>query len=118
MAITNRKEVFETLLKRVNEGTAILMVSIEKFEPIPTIHNFYPEKYYSSINHLGFGVFKGSTEHGDFTFCGGGAMEHHNFGENDWIAWTSLDGSPEVLKDLGYDFEAVKGKLKQLIEGE
>ena len=50
---------------------------------IPGIHDFYPKRYYSSIEHCGFGIFEGRTEHGRFSFDGGGAMRRVQAGEGE-----------------------------------
>ena len=105
------KEVYQKLLSEVNNGTCVLTAQ-EIHKNIPTIHNFYPKKYYSSINHLGYGCFDGRTEHGVFSFYAGGAMLRV-----EEMAWTPLSASKETLNDLGYDIEKVKKALTELIEG-
>ncbi|GAH82817.1 unnamed protein product, partial [marine sediment metagenome] len=86
-----------------------------------------PEKsegYYKSIRHQGFGFFEGRTEHGEFSFDGGGAMRHVSTGRYDEkgrrlpgpyesLSWCPLSAEPEVLEDLGYDVEAVKQIVKE-----
>lgn len=105
----DKKQVYLKLLRYVEEGDAILTAG-EIHEAIPTIHNFYPQKYYTSIKHLGFGFFEGETEQGKFSFDAGGAMHR-----NGRISWTLLRAKENVLKDLGYDSEKVKNALKELI---
>lgn len=105
------KEIYQELLDMVNGGDCLL-TAVETHKDIPTIHNFYPKKYYSSITHLGFGCFDGKTENGTFSFNAGGSMFKRN-----GFAWTFLFASAEVLKDLGYDIEKVKKALAELIEG-
>ena len=110
-----RREVIEYLLKEIEQGKPYLIVGLDHPE-IPTIHNFYPKKYYRTIEHLGFGLFEGSTEHGFFHFDGGGAMHHNHFTDGGWISYTPLRvQNTEVLKDLGYDFEKVAKILKSLL---
>jgi hypothetical protein len=104
------KDIFIKLLEVVNEGVNILTAQ-EIHKDIPTIHNI-TGKYHSSVVHMGWGYFEGATEKGKFTFCGGGAMNRIG----DSFAYTSLDGSKEVLADLGYDIDKVKKALVELIE--
>ena len=113
----SKKQVLEDLLERVNERKPIIIVGLEQKE-IPTLHNFYPKKYYESIRHLGFGFFEGRTEHGKFSFDGGGAMRHYDFKEEGWLSWSPLrTDNAEVTKDLGYDFERVKQALREILSG-
>jgi len=110
-----KREVIEHLLKQIEQGKPYLIVGLDHPD-IPTIHNFYPKKYYPTIEHLGFGLFEGRTEHGFFHFDAGGAMCHNHFDNGEWISYSSLRvQSGEVLKDLGYDFEKVTKALKSLL---
>jgi hypothetical protein len=103
------------LLQKIEEGEAVLIVGLDDAR-IPDIHNFYPRKYYTSIEHLGYGFFEGKTEHGTFSFDGGGAMHHHDLSNEGFISWSYLrTENAEVLKDLLYDFEKVKSALKEII---
>ena len=68
-----RKEVINNLIIQVKAKVPLLVIGFDN-DLIYDIHNFYPIKYYKSIEHMGFGVFKGYTEHGKFTFCAGGAL--------------------------------------------
>lgn len=113
--MVTKKEVLALLLQKVEQGDAVLIVGLN--DPrIPDIHNFYPKKYYTSIEHCGFGFFEGKTEHGTFSFDAGGAMDHYNLEGGGWISWSPLrTQNPEVLKDLGYNFEEVKKTLKEII---
>jgi len=113
--LATKKEVLAMLLQKVEQGKAILIVGLN--DPrIPTIHNFYPRKYYESIEHQGFGFFQGKTEHGTFSFDAGGAMNHYILDGGGWISWSPLrPENLEVLKDLEYDFEKVKVALKEII---
>ncbi len=111
----SKRQVLETLYERVADGKPTIIVGLES-QDIPTLHNFYPKKYYESIRHLGFGFFEGRTEHGKFSFDGGGAMKHHNFDGDGWLSWSPIrTDSEEVTKDLGYDFERVKKALREII---
>jgi len=113
--LVTKKEVLATLLQKVEQGEPILIVGLNDSR-IPNIHNFYPRKYYDSIEHQGFGFFEGKTEHGTFSFDGGGAMSHYTLDEGGWISWSPLrTENPEVLNDLEYNFEKVKTTLKEII---
>jgi len=113
MSLNTRKELIEYLLNKVKIKEPILVIGLEN-KNIPTIHNFYPKKYYESIGHHGFGFFSGKTEHGMFSFDAGGAMNSRRFGEHNWIAWSDLRvDNPEVLRDLGYNFNKVELALKK-----
>jgi len=113
--LVTKKEVLAMLLQKVERGEPILIVGLDDSR-IPTIHNFYPKRYYESIEHHGFGFFEGKTEHGTFSFDGGGAMNHYTLDGDGWISWSPLrPENPEVLKDLGYNFEEVKTALKEII---
>ena len=114
----DKKEVLTYLLMEwLEKGNPVLIVGLDDSNPdIPTIHNFYPRKYYESIEHYGWGFFEGKTEHGTFSFDAGGAMHHHRFDGGGWLSWSPLRTSnAEVLKDLGYDFNRVKSALKIII---
>ena len=118
---------WEDILNLLEKGTAIIVAGGEKYN-IPSLHNFYrknPDKadrYWKSIEHLGFGYFKGYTEHGKFEFDGGGAMRHYYDEDNKKETYESLSYSPlradkEVLKDLDYDIDSVKEIVKNIIKG-
>jgi len=106
-----KREVLEYLLnKYIKQKKPILIVGLEN-KNIPNIHNFYPGKYYETIKHCGFGLFKGKTPNGAFYFNAGGAMIHFSFG-NSWLSFTPLSVENEkVLQDLNYDFERVEKAL-------
>jgi len=115
------RQTWETMQLLLEKGQAVLVAN-DVYE-LPTIHDFYrhdPEKsegYHKSIKHHGFGFFEGETEHGKFSFDGGGAMRHvsaGSYGEEDYesLSWCPLRAEPEVLEDLGYDVDAVKQIIK------
>ena len=114
LLLSDKKEAYQKLLEYVQKGTAILTAQ-DIHRDVPTIHNFEGpgRKYHNTVDHMGYGMFKGHTEHGDFVFDAGGAMNH-----DEGISWTTLDASREVLRDLGYDFRRVERALKQLLEQE
>jgi hypothetical protein len=103
------------MLELLEKGQAVLVASDSY--GLPTIHNFHrrdPEKaYHKSIKHLGFGLLRGRTENGEFFFDGGAAMRHADAGKPgeegyERLSWCPLEAVPEILKDLGYDVDAVK----------
>jgi len=114
------KEALEYLVTYLDKGNAILVVGLQDLDPqIPNIHNFYPKKYWESIEHLGYGFFEGKTEHGEFSFDGGFSMHNIDLKEGEkvkWLSWSLLRASPEVLQDLGYDISEVKRKLQKIME--
>lgn len=121
-AISKEKAVRQ-LLAKLEAGDPILMVGLG--DDVPTIHNFYPGKYFESIRHLGFGSFEGRTEHGTFYFNGGGAMSSITVSDllkdsrPGLLGWTYLStDNKEVLADLGYDVEKVKAELRAILEAE
>ena len=116
---------WEEILNLLEEGTAIIVAGGEKYN-IPSLHNFYrknpdtADRYWKTIDHLGFGYFKGYTEHGKFEFDAGGAMRNYHEGDYEKGTYESLSYSPlhadkEVLKDLDYDIESVKEIVKKII---
>lgn len=110
-----KKKLLIELLGRIEKGRPYIIVGLDHPD-IPQLHNFYPKKYYESIVHCGYGVFKGETEHGTFDFCGGGAMSHYEFGEDGWVSYSSIGvENAEVLKDLEYDFEKVAKALRGIV---
>ncbi len=106
-----KKQVYQKMLKYMEEEDAAILTAGTIHKDIKIIHDFYPKQYYKSIDHMGFGFFRGETESGEFTFDGGGAMRR-----NGWISWTPLRATKEVLKDLKYDREKVARALKELID--
>lgn len=105
--INTKKELIEDIKKRMEGGEAYLIVGL-KNPKVYTLHNLdsikHGGKYYASVRHLGFGCFEGRTENGKFDFCGGGAMVRYDF-DGKFISYTHLNGSEEILQDLGYDFD-------------
>ena len=101
-------KAYEQLLKEVENGRAILLASSPDRD-IPTIHDF-AGKYRNSVEHCGYGMFRGETENGSFDFDGGGAMKR--IGQ---ISWTYLNAEKNVLSDLDYNFHKVATALKALI---
>ena len=111
------RKAWEAILSLLERGQAVLVANDSY--GLPTIHDFYrrdPQRsdgYYKSIKHCGFGFFKGRTENGEFSFDGGGAMQHvsaGSYGEEGYesLSWCPLRASAEVLRDLEYDLEAVR----------
>lgn len=114
------RQAWETILSLLEKGQAVLVAADR--HGVPTIHNFYrrdPERsdrYHKSIKHCGFGFFQGRTEQGEFSFDGGGAMRHARASDGgegyEWLSWSPLRASPEVLTDLDYDIDAIKQIIK------
>ena len=111
------KLAWEEILERLERGEAVLLAG-SGTSGIPGIHSFYPQKYYSSIEHCGFGFFEGKTENGKFSFDGGGLMRHVQAGEGEdmkYLSWTPLRAERAVLEDLGYDFQAAIEAVKEIL---
>ena len=112
--IPTQKEVLTKLLEMVRQRKPILIVGLNDLD-VPTIHNFCPKEYRSSIRHCGYGFFEGKTEKGTFSFDAGGAMVHYEFKEG-WLSWSPLRvGNDGVLELLGYDFKKVEVALQRMI---
>ena len=109
----NKQMAYRKLLDVVKENRAIVTAS-KIHEDIPTIHDIAGE-YHSSVRHLGFGLFRGETPDGSFTFDAGRAMRTMYDEEGKYIlSWTPLSASPEVLAELGYNMDAVRVALEGL----
>ena len=105
------RDGYAVLLEYVAKKGVPVLTAQDVHKDIPTIHGF-AGKYRSSVQHMGFGCFVGKTEHGEFTFDGGGAMNHDG-----GISWTVLTVDDEhVLRDLGYDMRKVQRALEELLE--
>lgn len=112
--IPTKKEVLHELLEMIKKRQPILIVGLDN-RGVPNIHNFCPKEIYQTVKHCGFGFFEGKTEKGTFSFDAGGAMIRINF-QGGYVAWSPLRADPEVLVELGYDFEKVEEALQEEIE--
>lgn len=111
MSADSPREAYLILLEYVEKKGKPILTAQDIHPDIPTIHNF-ARKYHDSVEHLGYGCFRGKTEHGEFDFDAGGAMNRDG-----GISWTTLQADEHVLRDLGYDTRKVVRALKQLIDG-
>ncbi len=113
------REQWEAMLSLLEEGRPVVVASDSY--GLPTLHSFYkqdPEKterYRQTIKHLGFGHFRGETENGQFGFCGGGAMSFARDPDGDYISWSEVTGTPEVLADLDFDLEEEKEIIRKIL---
>lgn len=120
-----RKYVLESLLDGLNKGYPFVILGL-KDEGIPvkaTAQTFGKGKYWSSVDHVGYGVFNGETEHGRFSFCGGSALTKPVLPDDDYLAYSPITFENEaVLADLEYPFEqvirAIECEIAELIECE
>lgn len=101
---------YSVLLEYVAKKHIPVLTAQDIHRDVPTIHNF-AKKYHDSVEHLGYGCFRGRTEHGEFDFDAGGAMNHDG-----GISWTTLQADEHVLRDLGYDIRKVERALQELVE--
>lgn len=102
-------DALEVLLKELKRGNAVLTAQ-KIHDDIPTIHEVGKPKYWSTVKHLGMGMFRGETGNGTFDFDGGGAM---NRAGN--LSWTRLNAERDVLRDLKYNTGKVKKALMELL---
>jgi hypothetical protein len=103
-----QKEACAVLLEHVAKKGVAILTAQDVHKDVPTIHNF-AGKYHDTVEHLGYGMFRGHTEHGNFTFDAGGAMNHDG-----GVSWTTLDADANVLRDLRYDMRKVQKALEEL----
>jgi len=119
----NKLEVLKKLLKQIQEGKPLIIVGLNNktLGDIISLNSHHlgigvNGRFWKSVRHLGFGVFKGKTENGEFGFCGGGAMAHRRFKDKSYISFSYIDtDNKEVLKDLNYPFNEVEQALKEEI---
>lgn len=104
-----KKTTCDRLLDVLRSGSPVLTGG-DQIEGVPSIQGF-PGKYHPSVRHLGYGCFRGTTEHGEFSFDGGSSM----YREDD-LSWTKLSASDEVLADLGYDIPKVIAAIEKAKE--
>jgi len=109
------KSEWKTMLSELESGNPIIVAGDDWNKKIPELNGFVPQKYRSSIKHLGYGYFIGETEHGSFKFDGGGAMKHVS-DDGQTISWSILQAPPEVLNDLGYKLPEVKKVVASIIK--
>lgn len=111
----SKSEIYQMILdETVGRGHGVL--TGPKIHPdIPDLADAARWPYHSSVEHLGFGFFKGETPSGEFHFDGGGAMRRATDDEGNYVSWTPLVANSAVLSDLGYDLGAVERALVGLI---
>jgi len=116
-------EVLRNLLELIQEREALIIIGLnnKELENKISLHSQHlgigvNGRFWKSIKHLGYGVFRGETPNGKFGFCGGGAMSHRHFKDKSYISYSRLTtDNNEVLKDLNYPFAEVEQGLKQEI---
>jgi len=113
----SRAEIYQLILdETVGRGHGVL--TGPKIHPdIPTLGESHSWPYHSSVEHLGFGFFRGKTPSGEYQFDGGGAMRRATDDEGNYVSWTPVVASSAVLSELGYDLGRVERALVELIGG-
>ena len=113
----SKSEIYQLILdETVGRGHGVL--TGPKIHPdIPTLGESHSWPYHSSVEHLGFGFFRGKTPSGEYQFDGGGAMRRATDDEGNYVSWTPVVASSAVLSELGYDLGRVERALVELIGG-
>ena len=112
--MTSDKEAYQKMLDSMSSTTGVL-TSHEVHPDIPTIHQVGHRdgcrlRCDAEVRHAGFGLFLAEVNGKKFSFDGGGAMRRcHGF------SWTPLRFDEPGLADLGYDADAVRQALEELI---
>jgi hypothetical protein len=108
------KDAFKAMLGALN-GTTGVLTSHEIHPDIPTIHQVGHRhgcrlKCDTPVRHAGWGLFLAEVGGKRFSFDGGGAMRRcENF------SWTPLRFDAPCLAELGYDADAVRKALEELM---
>jgi hypothetical protein len=102
------------MLASLNATTGVLTAH-EIHPDIPTIHevghhNGCRLKCDTPVRHCGWGFFQAEVSGKSFSFDGGGAMMR-----SDSFSWTPLRFDKPGLGALGYDLDAVRTALEELI---
>ena len=102
------------MLETLSETTGVL-TSNQIHPDIPTIHQVgHREGCHlrcdTEVRHCGFGLFVAEVGGKRFTFDGGAAMHRC-----DGFSWTPLRFDVPGLVELGYDVDAVRAALNELL---
>jgi len=115
-----RKMVLESLVENLKAGRAYYFRGIQDEE---LENQLFPSggspvfgKFWSSVDHVGFGLFNGRTSNGKFDFDGGGALIRPVLPDGDYLAYSEIrTENPQVLEDLKYPFDTVIKALEKEI---
>ena len=108
------KEAYQKMLDTLNATTGVL-TSTTVHKDIPLIHEVGHRegcrlKSDTPVRHCGWGLFMAEVKGKKFSFDGGGAMYRSN-----GFSWTPLRFDEPGFEDLGYDAEAVRKALEELL---
>jgi len=106
-------EALADMLKIVEEGGAVLVAG--KVADLPTIQEVSNRetarlKTTSEVRHAGYGLFLAKVGDDTISFDGGGAMRRA-----ETFSWCPLVASAEALAAMGYDLEAARAAISELI---
>jgi hypothetical protein len=115
------QEAYQRMLELLDQGLGVLTGG-EIHPDIPTIQDISHRdgvrlQCLKEVRHIVLGLFKGETASGEFSFDGGGAMRRVTDDEDNYLfAFTPLHAERVVLEELGYDAEAVRQAIEELID--
>jgi len=113
--IQSKRDLLVYLRNELERGIPLLIVGLDN-PKIYHLHNWLTDEIHKTVEHLGWGVFRGRTKHGTFTFCAGGAMAHYRFSDG-WVSYTTVTvDSKAVIEDIGYDFKRMISALNEEID--
>jgi hypothetical protein len=108
------KEGIQKMLATLSPTTGVL-TSSEIHPAIPLIHEVGHREGCrllcdTPVRHCGWGLFVAEVSGKKFSFDGGGAMRRCN-----GFSWTPLRFDEPGFEELGYDVNAVRAALEQLL---
>jgi hypothetical protein len=113
--IESKRDLLVYLRSQLEKGVPLLIVGLDN-PKIYNLHNWLSDEIHKTVEHLGWGVFRGKTKHGRFTFCAGGAMGSYRFSDG-WVSYTEVTvDNPKVLEDIGYDFKRMIQAINEEID--
>ena len=113
----NRQEAYNQMMATLLDGRGVLTAG-EIHPGILVIHDVGNHdgsrlKTSGEVRHQGFGYFAAETENGSVDFCGGGALSRVTEEDGDHaFSWCRFTGN---IADTGYDFDAAKVAVRELI---
>lgn len=108
-------EALAEMLWIMTEDNGAVLVAGKVHEDLPTIQCVTHREgarlqTTTEVQHHGFGLFSAEVGSEKISFDGGGAMRRA-----DTFSWCRLIASPEALAAMGYDLEAAKAAITELI---
>lgn len=117
--MTEHKNIYEYILKQVEEHGSGILLDTNIHGDIPTIHDVGRDRLPtdSPVKHIGHGCFTANVGDGTISFDGGGWMNKVYAGDGKYLfGWTYLRATADQRKAMGYDLEKVKAALAVLSE--